>query len=127
MIVESSSDTGVIWITTAGIAIAAVGVLMVWSIGLTLYCQFVRRSKNLKGQNEKGLKQYQCLNHAVMNQEGSVHDDAMESSVDDQYAGLIKGKKNSAQYIYSSELEFKKQISEHPGVLPLQSCYSYIP
>jgi len=49
MIVEGSSDTGVIWITVAGIAIAAVGVLMVWSIGLTLHCQFIRRSKNLKG------------------------------------------------------------------------------
>ena len=93
MIVESSSDTGVIWITTAGIAIAAVGVLMVWSIGLTLYRQFVRRSKNLKGQNEKGFRQYQYLNHAVMNQEGSVHDDAVESLVDDQYARSIEGKK----------------------------------
>ena len=53
VIVESSGGTDVTWIIVAGIAIASVGVLMVWSVGLTLYCQFVIKRRNFKGQHKK--------------------------------------------------------------------------
>ncbi|XP_065884414.1 hemicentin-1-like isoform X2 [Dysidea avara] len=71
---ESSGGTDVTWIIVAGIAIASVGVLMVWSVGLTLYCQFVIKRRNFKEVNQSA---------------GSVHDDAVESLVDNHYTNPV--------------------------------------
>ena len=49
MITDSSSDRKMIWIIVASTAIAAVGVLIVWIIGLTLYSQIKGGKIFLKG------------------------------------------------------------------------------